>query len=92
MLLDYLPDVTTLAAEPSLCVGCGMCTSVCPRGVLALEDGRVSLVMRDRCIECGACATNCPTAALSVRAGVGCAAAIINRSLGRGSSAGGVCC
>jgi len=32
---------------------------------------------RDACMECGACARNCPTGALSVKAGVGCAAAII---------------
>jgi ferredoxin len=46
-------------------------------------------VDRDACMECGACARNCPVAALRVRAGVGCAAAVINGALGRG---GDCCC
>ena len=32
---------------------------------------------REACMECGACARNCPASALSVKAGVGCAQAII---------------
>ncbi len=50
---------------------------------------KVAIVNLDACIECGACQQNCPAGALSVRAGVGCAHAIINAALGRTS---GVCC
>lgn len=88
----YLPDVVTLAAQPELCVGCGLCTQVCARGVLEMAEGKVRVARRDHCIECGACSTNCPAGALTVRAGVGCAAAIINRSLGRKDGSGPACC
>jgi len=76
--LRHIPGVTTLQLDTKLCSGCGMCLNVCPHGVLSGTDGRkVAVANRDACMECGACARNCPTAALSVRAGVGCAAAII---------------
>jgi hypothetical protein len=40
-------------------------------------------------MECGACAQNCPVQAIAVKAGVGCAAAVINSALGRKKAA---CC
>jgi hypothetical protein len=40
-------------------------------------------------MECGACARNCPAEALYVRAGVGCAVAVVNSMLGRKKSS---CC
>ncbi|MBA2881039.1 NAD-dependent dihydropyrimidine dehydrogenase PreA subunit [Desulfosalsimonas propionicica] len=85
----YLKNVTTLELNPELCTGCGMCTMVCPREVMALADGKAEIVSRDDCMECGACAQNCPTAAITVDAGVGCAAAVINSMLGR---TGDSCC
>jgi NAD-dependent dihydropyrimidine dehydrogenase PreA subunit len=87
--LLYLKDVATLRLDPAKCTGCGMCLDVCPRAVLARANGKVGISSLDACIECGACQQNCPAGALSVRAGVGCAHAIISAALGRTS---GVCC
>ncbi len=75
--LRYLPDVVTLTLGEGECDGCGMCMTVCPHGVFALEQGKAQIVDRDACMECGACAKNCPSQAITVDAGVGCAAAII---------------
>jgi len=75
--LRYLSDVVTLTLDVEKCTGCGMCTTVCPHGVLALENRKARIVDRDACMECGACALNCPVDALAVDSGVGCAAAII---------------
>jgi ferredoxin len=85
----YLKGVVTLKLDEQKCVGCGMCLVVCPHAVLSPENGRVRIENRDACMECGACAQNCPTQALRVKAGVGCAAAVINSALGRKDSA---CC
>ena len=76
--LRYLENVVTLLLDAEKCIGCGMCAVVCPHGVLTIEAHKAQVVDRDACIECGACAGNCPVEALSVKAGVGCASAIIN--------------
>jgi ferredoxin len=69
--------VNTLAYDESLCSGCGMCATVCPHGVFALDGDRARLADRDACMECGACQVNCPAGAIKVDSGVGCAAAMI---------------
>jgi ferredoxin len=89
MRLTYLRDVVTLALDPEKCIGCGLCTVVCPHAVLELVNGLARITDRDACMECGACAQNCPTEAVSVRVGVGCAQAVINSTLGRNSAS---CC
>jgi len=73
----YLKNVATLALDSTACVGCGRCAEVCPHGVFSLADGKAAVADKDACMECGACARNCPAGALSVRAGVGCAYAVI---------------
>jgi ferredoxin len=75
--LRYLDDVVTLKLDEDACVGCGLCTQVCPHGVLIVEDRKVKIIDRNGCMECGACSNNCPTAALTVTPGVGCASYII---------------
>jgi ferredoxin len=76
--LRYLEGVATLQLDGGLCIGCGLCTVVCPHGVFLLAERKAEIVDRDRCMECGACARNCPVTALAVKAGVGCASAIIH--------------
>ncbi|MBI4961821.1 MAG: 4Fe-4S binding protein [Desulfomonile tiedjei] len=87
--LVYLKDVVTLGLNPEKCTGCGTCLEVCPHAVLVKDNGKVRIEDRDACMECGACARNCPAGAVTVKAGVGCAAAVINAALGRSSSS---CC
>lgn len=74
----YLKNVSTLALDTEKCVGCGICTTVCPHSVLLMANRKASVTDRDACMECGACVKNCPVSALHVTPGVGCAAAIIN--------------
>ncbi len=76
--LVYLKNVSTLEYEGSKCTGCGVCAIVCPHRVLKLNQRKIEIVNRDKCMECGACMINCQEGAISVRAGVGCAAAVIN--------------
>ena len=77
----YLKDVVTLQLDEGKCTGCGTCIEVCPHEVLELSVKKVLIRDRDVCMECGACAVNCPSGAITVKAGVGCAYAIIKGSL-----------
>lgn len=86
----YLEGVTSLVVDAGKCTGCGMCTVVCPHGVLEISARKAAIVDPDGCMECGACALNCPVAALSVTPGVGCAYYIIQTWIKGGKSA--ACC
>lgn len=81
MGLIYLKHVATLQLDPSRCGGCGMCVNVCPHEVFRIQNHKAQIVDPDLCMECGACAKNCAANALSVRAGVGCADAVIRGKL-----------
>ena len=73
----YLKDVTTLEYNEDKCIGCGMCTTVCPHMVFDIVGNKAHIINKDQCMECGACAMNCPEEAITVNAGTGCATAII---------------
>ena len=97
--MRYLSGVTSLAFDEEQCTGCGRCTEVCPHGVFFLGDRKAAVIDRDRCMECGACAKNCPVAAVKVRAGVGCAGAIVKSmftggepTCGCDTGGGSTCC
>ncbi len=77
--MRYLSGVTTLELDVSMCSGCELCTEVCPHAVFKMEDGQARIVDADACMECGACERNCESGALTVRAGVGCAASVMNK-------------
>ncbi|MCL6591118.1 MAG: 4Fe-4S binding protein [Firmicutes bacterium] len=95
----YLKNVATLNLDEAKCAGCGMCLEVCPHQVFKMESAKAQILDRDNCMECGACARNCPSEAISVRAGVGCAAAIVMSKIrgsapccGESSNGEGSCC
>ena len=73
----YLPNVSTLKLDESVCVGCGSCTQVCPHGVFEVNGHKARIVDFNGCMECGACMNNCPAAAINLHPGVGCAEYII---------------
>ncbi len=80
--LHYLEDVVTLECDLEKCIGCSMCTIVCPHGVFVMETKKAVMASRNLCMECGACMRNCPTGAITVEAGEGCVRGIINELLG----------
>ena len=81
MKMRYLKNGETLALDPARCNGCRECIEVCPHAVFEMEAGTARIADRPACMECGACARNCASGAITVRAGVGCAAAIIGGML-----------
>jgi len=81
MKLSYLKNGETLVLDSVRCNGCRECIEVCPHAVFAMIGGTSQIVDRGACMECGACARNCAPGAITVKAGVGCAAAIIGGML-----------
>ena len=77
MNMIHLRGRNSLKYRESLCNGCGRCQEVCPHGVFRVFEIAAVLESPESCMECGACAKNCPTGAISVKAGVGCAQAIL---------------
>jgi thioredoxin reductase/Pyruvate/2-oxoacid:ferredoxin oxidoreductase delta subunit len=49
------------------CIGCGACVAVCPEGdVLALIDGKATIVNGHKCIGHSLCAEECPVGAIEM--------------------------
>jgi len=69
--LRYLDDVSTLVLDEEKCIGCSLCTEVCPHAVFEMRRNKARIVDFNACIECGACVNNCPSNAISVTPGVG---------------------
>ncbi len=74
----YMDNVATLRLDTEACVGCGICTTVCPHRILKEHDKKAVILDFDACMECGACAKNCPVDAITVNPGVGCASYLIS--------------
>jgi heterodisulfide reductase subunit A len=55
-------------SDPDVCIGCGVCVSVCPQGAVRLVDGdrAHALVDQASCRGCGICAAECPSGAMTV--------------------------
>jgi ferredoxin len=85
----YIRNVVTLKLDVEKCSGCKMCTIVCPHQLFVIQNKKAQITDVDLCMECGACTRNCPEDAIQVRAGVGCAAGVINGILNKTGTA---CC
>lgn len=49
-----------------LCVSCGACAKICPRGAVAVYKGMYAQVNEEKCIGCGLCAKTCPASVITV--------------------------
>lgn len=67
----YIQGVATLKLDQDRCIGCGICSQVCPHGVFLCRNQSVRIIDGGACMECGACSLNCPAGALEVNPGVG---------------------
>lgn len=60
--------------QEELCKGCGLCAGVCPKKIIALDQGRLNkkgyhpagITEMEKCIACAMCATICPDVVIKV--------------------------
>jgi 2-oxoacid:acceptor oxidoreductase delta subunit (pyruvate/2-ketoisovalerate family) len=53
--------------DEGLCIGCNVCTVVCPFGAIKKDEMEIARVNEDLCKGCGICAARCPQQAITMR-------------------------
>lgn len=53
-----------LNVNASWCKGCGICAAFCPKDVLKLVNGKITIADGDSCLKCGVCENLCPDFAI----------------------------
>ena len=63
-----LTPAQVAASDPAVCIGCGVCESVCPQGavVLTVGAGAHAVVDANVCRGCGICNAECPSGAIQL--------------------------
>ncbi len=63
-----LTSAHVASCDEGLCIGCGVCQSVCPQEAVALSSitPHRSVVDPNACRGCGICAADCPTGAMQL--------------------------
>ena len=53
--------------DRKICVACGACAKVCPKGALSVWKGCYAQVAEEKCVGCGLCARTCPASCIAVK-------------------------
>jgi heterodisulfide reductase subunit A len=63
-----LTPAQVAASDEDVCIGCGVCESICPQGAVTLTAGADahSVVDPNICRGCGICAADCPSGAIQL--------------------------
>ncbi len=61
---DLTMGTKRLTLYTAWCKGCGICTSICPKNVLELENEKCRIARPKDCVRCRSCVRLCPDYAL----------------------------
>ena len=51
----------------NICVACGACTKVCPKGAISIWRGCYATIEPNKCVGCGLCAKTCPAGCITIK-------------------------
>jgi heterodisulfide reductase subunit A len=54
------------SVDESLCIGCGLCITICPYSAISKDEKGLAKVNEVLCKGCGTCAASCPTRAITM--------------------------
>jgi len=57
---------TVSHVDENLCIGCGLCISICPYSAISKDDKGIAKVNEVLCKSCGTCAASCPERAITM--------------------------
>ena len=52
--------------DTSICVACGCCVKVCPKGAVSVPHGINAVIDETMCVGCGKCAKECPASIITL--------------------------
>lgn len=52
--------------DKNICVACGECLHVCPRGAVSIFNGCNAVVDVELCVGCGLCEKSCPAGCIKI--------------------------
>ncbi|UCB61432.1 MAG: 4Fe-4S binding protein, partial [Candidatus Bathyarchaeota archaeon] len=64
---EKLCECNQAVIDESLCLGCNVCTIVCPYGAVNKNDEGIAVVDANLCKGCGICSANCPKQAITTK-------------------------
>ena len=53
--------------DRNICVACGACVKVCPRGAISVWRGCYAVTEKEKCVGCGLCAKICPSGCIELK-------------------------